>query len=36
VTEVPQVTSYRFVLAANGVIAVVDPATRRVIQVIQP
>src|SRR5215213_7296021 len=36
VTEVPQVTSYRFVLAANGAIAVVDPATRRVVQVIQP
>jgi hypothetical protein len=36
VTEVPQVTSYRFVLAANGAIAVVDPATRRVVQLIQP
>ena len=36
VTEVPQVTSYRFVLAANGAIAVVDPATRRVVQMIQP
>ena len=36
VTEVPQVTSYRFVLAGNGTIAMVDPATRRVIQVIQP
>ena len=36
VTEVPQVTSYRFVLAGNSTIAVVDPATRRVVQVIQP
>jgi Protein of unknown function (DUF1236) len=36
VTEVPQVTSDRFVLAANGAIAVVDPATRRVVQLIQP
>ena len=36
VTEVPQVTSYRFVLAANGAIAVVNPAMRRVVQVIQP
>ncbi len=36
VTEVSQVTTYRFVLAANGAIGVVDPATRRVIQVIQP
>ncbi len=35
-TEVPQVTSYRFVLAGKGVIAMVDPATRRVVQVIQP
>ncbi len=33
VTDVPQVTSYRFVLAQNG-IAVVDPESRRVIQVI--
>ena len=35
VTEVPQVTSYRFVLAANGAIAVVDSATRRVVHVLQ-
>lgn len=33
VTEVPQVTSYRFFLARNGII-VVDPASRRVVQVI--
>ena len=36
VTEVPQVTSYRFVLAGNDIIAMIDPATRRVVQLIQP
>jgi len=33
VTDVPQVTSYRFVVARNG-IAVVDPETRQVVQII--
>jgi hypothetical protein len=33
ITEVPQVTSYRFFLARNGIV-VVDPASRRVVQVI--
>ncbi len=33
VTEVPTTTSYRFVLMKEG-IAVVDPDTRRVVQVI--
>jgi hypothetical protein len=33
-TEVPQVTSYRFFLAANGIV-MVDPESRKVIQVIQ-
>lgn len=35
-TEVPQVTSYRFALSADGTIAVVDPETRQVVQVIRP
>jgi hypothetical protein len=33
-TDVPQVTSYRFFVAENGII-VVDPNTRRVVQVIR-
>ena len=33
-TDVPQVTSYRFFVAENGII-VVDPSTRRVVQVIR-
>jgi hypothetical protein len=33
-TEVPQVTSYQFFLAGNGIV-VVDPATRVVVQVIR-
>jgi hypothetical protein len=33
-TEVPQVTTYQFFLAANGIV-VVDPASRRVVQVIR-
>jgi hypothetical protein len=32
-TEVPQVTTYQFFLAANGIV-MVDPTTRRVVQVI--
>ena len=33
VTEVPQITSFKFVVAPNG-IAVVDPETRQVVQLI--
>jgi hypothetical protein len=33
-TDVPQVTSYRFFVAENGII-VIDPSTRRVVQVIR-
>ena len=33
VTEVPQITSFKFVVATNG-IAVVDPETRQVVQLI--
>jgi hypothetical protein len=33
VTEVPMITSYRFAVAPNG-IAVVDPETRQVIQLV--
>lgn len=35
VTEVPKVTSYRYVVAVNG-IAIVEPATRTVLQLLAP
>jgi hypothetical protein len=35
VTEVPKVTSYRYVVALNG-IAIVEPSTRTVLQLLTP